>query len=134
MVEVIAVPSRGDSLDDYVFDHFGRAPFYLIVKVNEGEIKDLKAIRNPDVQHKHHDHSSLFQMFYDEGVNVIISGGIGRRALQELISKGIKVFPGVQGRIRDVLNSYINGDLSPISIDKLDEFHDHHGYHRRHNH
>ncbi len=48
----IAVPSANDrGLDSEVSSHFGRTPFYTIVNVEDGEIREVEVIKNPFVEH-----------------------------------------------------------------------------------
>ncbi|AGB04325.1 hypothetical protein AciM339_0437 [Aciduliprofundum sp. MAR08-339] len=48
----IAVPSTGpDGLESEISMHFGRAPYYTFVKIENGEIKNVETIAVPFAEH-----------------------------------------------------------------------------------
>jgi len=43
----IGIPISDErGLDSTIFEHFGHAPYYLIVEIDEGAIKDVNVIEN----------------------------------------------------------------------------------------
>ncbi|MGQ4892863.1 MAG: NifB/NifX family molybdenum-iron cluster-binding protein [Candidatus Njordarchaeia archaeon] len=106
----IAVPSDGDNLDAQVFEHFGRAPYYIIVDIEDSEIKSVKAVPNPSVET--HNPGDLPLMLADEKVDVLIARGVGRRALAYFQELGIDVITGAYGKIRDIVEKFVRGELS----------------------
>lgn len=106
----IAVPSTDDrGLESEVSSHFGRAPFYTIVTAYDGEIKEVEVIRNPFTEHSPGDLPNLLR---ERGVDVILAHGIGRRARTFFSSMKIDVITGVQGRVKEVIKSCLEGTLS----------------------
>ena len=106
----IAVPSTDDrGLESEVSSHFGRTPFYTIVTVDSGDIKEVEVIRNPFMEHSPGDVPDFLR---EKGVDVILAHGIGRRARMFFSSMKIDVVTGVQGRVKDVIKSYLEGTLS----------------------
>lgn len=43
----IAISSTGQDINNQIDLRFGRCPFYLIVDIENNEIKDTKAVENP---------------------------------------------------------------------------------------
>ena len=106
----IAVPSADErGLDSEVSTHFGRTPFYTIVEIENGDIKEVEVIRNPFMEHSPGDVPNFLKQ---KKVNVILAYGMGRRARMFFDSMKITVITGAQGKVKDVVESYLNGALS----------------------
>jgi len=117
----IAVPSTDErGLDSEVSSHFGRTPFYTLVKIENGEIREVEVIKNPLMEHSPGDIPTFLKQ---KGVNVILAYGVGRRARTFFDSLGIEVITGVQGNVREVVRAYLKGSLSSDeSWMELEEF------------
>lgn len=124
----IAIPSVDDrGLDSMVSWHFGRAPFYTIVSVDEGRIGEVSVVRNPFVEHSP---GQIPRFLREQGVKVIIAYGMGWRAREFFSSLGIEVVVGAEGRVKQVVESFIKGALkSREDWRREPEFrhHEHHG-------
>jgi len=96
-----------NGLDAVVGEHFGRVPFYTLV---EPETEEVKTIENTGI---HHEGAGLFpaQIIAKEGADVMLCAGLGRRAIGIFEEKGIHVFIGAEGTVRDALDAYKNGRL-----------------------
>lgn len=71
----VAIPSLDDrGLDSQVSGHFGRAPYFTVVKIEAGEVKEVKVLGNNAREGFHHE--DLFSAFSREGVELIIAGGM----------------------------------------------------------
>jgi len=118
-----------------VSEHFGRCPQYLILDVEDGNILEKKVVPNPG-----HSTGAIPTYMNELGVNVMIAGGMGRRAIQFFNQFGIKTILGVTGPIDDIIQKIKEGTLqggeslcSPgrgegYGIPKADGHH-HHEYH-----
>ncbi len=105
----IAIPSVDDKgLDSQVSGHFGRAPFYTIVSVEGGRIGEVSVLRNPFVEHEP---GQIPRLLKEQGVDVIIAYGMGWRAREFFNSLRIEVVVGADGRVKDVVESFISGTL-----------------------
>jgi len=92
--------------NEKVSEHFGRCPEFTIVEVEDNKIKNKKVIENPG-----HMTGFLPKFLKEQGVSSVISGGVGFRA-QELFGQfGIKLITGIQGKIDDVINDFVKGEL-----------------------
>ena len=90
-----------------VSPHFGRAPEFTIIDIEDGKIIDKKVLPNPG-----HTVGSIPQFINDNGARCMITGGMGPRAVQFFQQYGIEVVMGVSGRIDDIIEQIINGTLT----------------------
>lgn len=107
----IAVPVNRNDKKASVFEHFGRAPYYMIVSVENGEILGIEYIKNPLVEHQP---GEIPDMLRRNGVNVIICMGMGRRARSVFANFGIEVVGGASGNALDCIKNYLEGKLRDI--------------------
>ena len=98
----VAVASNGGS----VAEHFGRCPSYILADIEDGEIANRETLENPG-----HEPGRLPALLRDHGVEVIIAGGMGRRAQQFFSQMGIEQVLGVTGPVDQVLESCRAGTL-----------------------
>ena len=107
----IAISSEeNNGLDSRVSHHFGRCPYYVLADVNKEEIQVVHAIDNPFAQQ--HQPGMVPGFIHDQGVDVMISGGMGRRAIDFFDQYGIQVATGADGTVRNTLDRYFKGQLN----------------------
>jgi len=100
----IAMPSE----QGYVNQHFGRSKEFTVVELENENIVSQKKVSAEALQHNH---AGLAGLMQDEGVDVVIVGGIGAYAMQALEATGLKVVSGGSGKIEDVVACFIRGEL-----------------------
>lgn len=106
----IAFPVDKESgLDSEIFDHFGHAPYYLIVDVSNGNIDNIEVIKNS--YRESHGPGVVPKLLADHGVNVLICRGVGRKARGYFESLDIKVIRGAYGHVKEAVESYLEGLL-----------------------
>ena len=110
----IAISSRGENLDSEVDIKFGRCDYFLIVEIENKEIKNIKAIKNTAVAQIGGAGVSAAEIVANEKVSAIITGNIGPRAFLVFEQLGIKIYQG-QGKIKNVVQQFIDGELTKIS-------------------
>jgi len=94
----------------FVSEHFRRCSQFLIVDLDENKnIVKQELVENPGAYA--HQPGLVPNFLSTLGVNCIIAGGMGPRAVAMFESMGIQVILGVSGRIQDVLNAFIAGTL-----------------------
>lgn len=87
--------------------HFGHAKEFAIVEVNGSEIKEKQLHEPPP-----HEPGVLPKWLNDLGVDVIISGGMGGRALHLFIQNGIKVMTGAASLPpEEIVSQYLSNTL-----------------------
>ncbi len=106
----IALPVKyGTGLEDEIEEHFGRARFYAIVDVDsEGEITRFQSHEVPFTNHGPGDIPGWLKGF---DVDVVIARGMGHKAVDFFNQFGIKVVIGASGRIKDVVQQFVKGNL-----------------------
>ena len=92
--------------NDQVSEHFGRCPDFTIVEIEDNKVIKKEVIENPG-----HKTGFLPKYFNEQGVNCVIAGGAGFRAQQFFEEFGVKLITGVQGKIDDVIDDFIKGEL-----------------------
>ena len=98
----IAISTEGN----FVSAHFGRCPSFTIVEIQNDKVVSRTIIDNPG-----HHPGFLPQFLRQNGVNAIVAGGMGQRALGLFAEAGIEVVVGVAGRLDEVVDKIITGTL-----------------------
>lgn len=92
--------------DGQVSQHFGRCSVYTVVDVEDGREVGRKMIDCPP-----HEPGMIPKYLGEQRVNLVITGGMGRRAQDLFQQMGIGVISGVAGTIDGALDDYISGTL-----------------------
>ena len=91
-----------------VNQHFGMSKEFAVVELEDGKIKSRKTISAAQLQHNH---EGLAGLMKSEHVDVVITGGIGARAIVALQESGLQVVSGANGSVEDVALSFARGEL-----------------------
>ena len=107
----IAFSAASDQgLESPINGHFGRCPFYVFVDLDESnQVSSVRTITNEHA--KKHAPGQLPAYIRDEGVNVMISGGMGGRAVNFFHEFDIDVATGASGTVQESLDNYLSGNL-----------------------
>jgi predicted Fe-Mo cluster-binding NifX family protein len=109
----IAISAEGDrGLDSIVSPHFGRCPSYVLVDVEDGQAQELRVVDNP--YHAQHVPGQVPAFIRSQGVDVMLTGGMGWRAIALFEEYGIEAVSGAQGTVRRALGSYLGGELRGV--------------------
>jgi predicted Fe-Mo cluster-binding NifX family protein len=88
-------------------NHFGHCEQFAVIRVKEGRVEE-KELQTPPP----HEPGVLPRWLADLGVNLIIAGGMGQRALGLFAEKGIKVITGSPSREPEgLVQEYLAGVL-----------------------
>jgi len=101
---------NNDGLDSLVAGHFGRCPFFALVDMENNEIQRIEVVDNP--YYAIHQPGQVPQFIRDQQAEVMLSGGIGGRAIQFFSQFGIEAATGAEGTVRTTLEKYLGGQLS----------------------
>lgn len=126
----IAIPTNNRST---VSSHFGRSKGFLIVDIEDGQVKHEEYIPNtftghaqhthtnePNEEHTHHHghsedvHERVAQKFAN--IDVVISGGMGPGMKARLESANIKVIMTSEKDIQTIIKQFIEGTLKHENI------------------
>ncbi len=102
----VAIPTDSGK----VAPHFGRAPEYTIAIIGENGVSKKQKIDNPG-----HKPGYLPKFFNEKGVDVMLVKGIGRRAVSLFNQFDIDIVTGAQGKIDEVLEKFVEGELDEKS-------------------
>jgi len=99
----IAVPTAEGKLTA----HFGHCRQFAIVELAGGRIKQTRMVEPPP-----HEPGVLPEWLQGQGVNLIIAGGMGRRAQDLFVEKGIEVLIGAPSLSpEELVGQYLQGAL-----------------------
>ncbi len=121
----IAIPTENGCLHE----HFGGCAEFTLVEIDSDAKRALSTEAVPAPEHR----PGLFPLWLkQQGVSVVITGGIGRRALEIFALHGIAVCQGMPGAtIAQLVEAYLAGRLTtPAGC----EHHDHGDGHGHHHH
>lgn len=107
----VVFPSNSQlGLTGSVYNHFGSAPFFVLVNT---ETDEYEVLINLD---KDHDHGNCQPLKALGGAtaDVVVVGGIGDGALRKLVNSGVEVFRAVEGTIQS--------NLGLLKDNKLEKF------------
>ena len=102
----VAIPTA----DGCLTMHFGHCREFTIAEVDSaaGAITRVETLPPPP-----HEPGVLPRWLHEQGVELVIAGGMGRRAQSLFAQNGITVHVGAQSApAEDVLAAYLAGDLS----------------------
>ena len=102
-----------------VFQHFGHTEKFKIYDIQDGRVVSFKIVDTNGSGH-----GALAGFLKEQGVEVLICGGIGGGAQNALTQAEIKFFGGVQGSADQAVVAYVCGNLNYNPDTKCDH-HDH---------
>ena len=102
-IKKIAIAQDGS----LVSQHFGHCMSYALFNFEDG-----KMTRLPDLESPGHEPGKLPRLLAAEGVNIVIAGGMGPRAIDLFVENGIEVILGVSGDLGCAAEAFANGTLT----------------------
>ncbi len=107
----IAITAETDQgLESQVAQHFGHAPFFVLVDVDQGTIAASRSIANPFAEN--HEPGQIPDFIKQQQAEVMLSGGMGGRAIEFFAQAGIKTATGASGTVRQALEKFLGGTLT----------------------
>ena len=108
----IAVSSTGTDLDAEIDPRFGRCAYFIIVNADD---MTFEAIENESMSLGGGAGIQSGQFIASTGAHVLITGNVGPNASRTLNAAGLDVIVGVSGSVREAIERYKKGELSPTS-------------------
>lgn len=96
-------------LDGVVAPHFGRCPYYVLIDVEGTSVKQVTTVANP--YYHHHQRGQVPGFIHSQGAEVMLTGGMGGRALGLFAQCGVETVTGAYGTVRRALEGYLRGEL-----------------------
>ena len=100
-----------------VFQHFGKTESFKIYEVEDNQIVSSEVISSNGSGH-----GALAGLLAEQGIDVLICGGIGGGAQAALADAGIELCAGAQGDTDQAVEAYLKGELISSGVNC-----DHHG-------
>lgn len=94
-----------------IFQHFGHSEEFKIYEVDNGIIISAEVINTNGSGH-----GALASMLGENGVDVLICGGIGGGAFSALSENGIEVCAGASGEADEAVRAYLAGTLVDTGV------------------
>lgn len=129
LIAVSAETNQG--LDSQVAHHFGRCPFFALVDVEGEEIQSARIIDNP--YYAAHQPGQVPGFIHQQNADVMLSGGMGGRAIQFFTQFGIEAATGASGTVAEAVACYLDGKIKGASSCAESQAHGH-GDHHHHGH
>ena len=107
----VCIPTMGDrGFNEEVGEHFGRVPTYTLVDI---ETNKVTVIDNTS----EHGGGTGYppEIIAKTGAEVMLCGGLGRRAIGMFEELGIMVYIGASGTVKDAVQLWKDGKLQPAT-------------------
>jgi len=114
MKKVIVPVSDRNGLNAGIAEHFGRAPFYVTVTLdNDGKVENVETVENKGEHFggKGHMHEHILE----RKPNAIITFGMGPRGLTGFQEAGVAVLKANADIVKDVIASYNDDQLQELT-------------------
>ena len=107
----IAISTQNkNGLESNIAGHFGKCPFFTFVELEDNQIKSIEIVDNP--YFAGHEVGQVPSYIKNTKSDVMISGGMGGRAIQFFKEFEIGVYTGAQGTIAETIQKYIKKELN----------------------
>ena len=112
--ERIVIPAEDENgLNARLSEHFGRAPYFIIVELEDGSVTSVQVVPNES------EHFGGFGLPSDRILqvrpNAIITYGIGPRALSIFQRAGVAVLRANADTVKDVIEAYKQDKLEELT-------------------
>ncbi len=107
----VAISAESDNgLESATSVHFGRCPYFVLVDLEGQEVKQVRTVANP--YYGHHQPGQVPAFIHSQEVDVMLTGGMGGRAIAFFEQYGIQTATGAAGTAKQALEHYLQGQLS----------------------
>jgi predicted Fe-Mo cluster-binding NifX family protein len=112
-----------NGLESVVSPHFGRCPYYVLVDLDGRQVSQVNVVENPN--YGKHAPGTVPLFIRDQGADVMLAGGMGRRAIILFDQLNIQAVTGASGMVRHALEQYLGGVLQDAEPCLTSRSHDH---------
>jgi predicted Fe-Mo cluster-binding NifX family protein len=96
-------------LDSVVSPHFGRCPHFVLVDLEGDNVGEVREVDNP--YYGNHQPGQVPAFIASLEANVMLTGGMGGRAIMFFEQYGIEGVTGAYGTVRQSVERYLGGQL-----------------------
>ena len=94
-----------------IFQHFGKTEFFKVY-----EVEDNKVVSSEVIGSNGTGHGAFAGLLAEQGISVLICGGIGGGAQSALAEAGIELCSGAQGDADAAVEAYLKGELVSTGV------------------
>ena len=109
-MRIAVAAENGSGLEGPTCQHFGHAGHFVLVDCEGGVIQHSKSLPNPFAAE--HQPGQIPQFLHEQGVDAVLSGGMGARAIDLFRRWGVDPVTGAQGSVRDSVELFLAGSLA----------------------
>jgi len=110
LVRIAVSADDPSGLESVVSPHFGRCACFVLVDVDGCQVRQVSVVENP--YYGRHQPGQVPQFISNQDADVMLTGGMGRRAISFFEEFGIQAVTGASGSVRHSLERYLGGALS----------------------
>ncbi len=112
-----------EGIDSKVFNHFGSAPFFIVVDTATNAVS---TITNKDQHHAHGACNPILALD-NQSIDAVVVGGIGGGALNRLNQSGIRVYRAGAESVKENVELYLGKGLQEFGMMHVCGGHSHGG-------
>jgi len=101
---IVAVPYLGGQVNP----HFGSTQAFMIAETADGKVQRTSVY---EVHGMQHNHTGIAGFLKEQGVGVILAGGMGAPMQQALKRAGFDLYCGVGGAALDAVEAFLRGEI-----------------------
>ena len=113
----IGISSAGEDLNSGLDPRFGRCAYFLVVNPDD---MSFEVFPNESAVLGGGAGIQSAQFLASKGVDAVITGNCGPNAVQTLSAAGVELFTGQTGTVREVVERFKKGNLSPANEATVD--------------
>jgi len=98
-----------NGIDSVISPHFGRCPCFVLVDLEDHDVQDVREVDNP--YYGAHQPGQVPAFIHSLDADVMLTGGMGGRAIAFFQQFGIEGVTGAYGTVRQSVERYLGGEL-----------------------
>jgi predicted Fe-Mo cluster-binding NifX family protein len=114
----VAISTNGKNLESTIDERFGRCRYFLIVETDN---MHYDVVENTYADLSTGAGIQAAGFIGSKGVETVITGNCGPKAMQVFAATDIKLILGQRGVIKEVVETFKRGELSPLTREKVSE-------------
>jgi predicted Fe-Mo cluster-binding NifX family protein len=113
-MKIAVSANENKGLDSAIGTHFGRCPYFILIDVDgSGQVEAVQSIDNP--YYSRHEPGQVPGFIHSQAADVMLTGGMGGRAVAFFQQYGIEPVTGAVGTVRDALQAFLSGALTGVA-------------------
>jgi predicted Fe-Mo cluster-binding NifX family protein len=114
---IVAIPStHPGGLESALGAHFGHCDLYTVIEIAEGGVQEVRTL--PNVPHQQGGCMAPVNHLAQNGVQILIAGGMGMRPLMGFNQVGISVLHGGDSQtVGEAVDAFLSGSLRQFTTE-----------------